>query len=201
MNFFISVCSVLPPCSDHMQELITNEKNTKGASDPTNLDEGESQFHDTYLDNQFECSPNENPNNPSDNQSDEFHDILGENQFNIPNENQSDAIPIENQFHNDTSENLHRDSPIEQFRSLHPSPLVRNSSATCLFSASPNNESTAARNSSTPVALQLDASQEEIIPVNENVLRPSPQRENNVPSPQCDNMLQGMCFFLFKLVP
>jgi hypothetical protein len=185
-----------------MQELIANEKNTKGASDPSNLDEGESQFHDTYMDNQFECAPDENPNNPNENQSDEFHDILRESQFNIPNENQSDAILNENQFHNDTNENLHRDSPIEQLRSLHPSPpLVRNSSATCLFSASPNNESAAIRSSSTPVTLQMDASPEEIIPVNENVLRPSPQRENDVPSPHCDNMQQGRCFFLFKLVP
>lgn len=196
--------SVLPPCSDHMQELITNEKNTEGASAFANLDEGESQFHDTYMDNQFEHAPNETQDNPNENQSDEFHDILRRSQFDILNENQSEAITDENQFHDNIIENLHQHSPIEQFRSVHHTPpLVRNSGtgATCQFSASPNNDSNAARDSFTPVELQLDASPEEIIPVNQNVLRPSPQRENDVPSPRSANMQQGMYYFLFKSVP
>lgn len=196
-----------------MQELITNEKNTEGASGPTNLDEGESQFHDTYMDNQFEHALNENQDNPSENQSDEFHDILRGSQFHIPNENQcqdipnenqSDAIPNENQFHDNISENLNRDSPIEQFRSLRPiPPLVGDSStgAICQFSASPNNDCNAARDSFTPVELHLDASAEDIILVNQNVPRPSPQRGNDVPSPLGANIQQGMYYFLSKSVP
>ncbi|KAJ3698397.1 hypothetical protein LUZ61_002102 [Rhynchospora tenuis] len=191
----------LPPCSDHMQELITNAKSTEGASAPNHADEAESQFHDAYMDNQFERAPNENQDIPNENQSDEFHDILRESQFDIPNENQyhdipnentSDAIPNENQFHDNTYENLDQHSPIEQFRSLHPTPPVVGDSsigATCQFSASPGENSNAVRGSFTPVELQ-DAFPEEIIVVNQNVPRQSPQRNNDIPSPRSANKEQ-----------
>ncbi|KAJ4792025.1 Sister chromatid cohesion 1 protein 1 [Rhynchospora pubera] len=192
----------LPPCSDHMQELITNAKSTEGASALNHVDEAESQFNDAYMDNnQFERAPNEHQDIPNENQSDEFHDILRGSQFDIPNENQhrdipndntSDAIPNENQFHNNTYENLNQDSPIEQLRSLHPtSPIVGNSSigATCQFSASPNENSNAVRGSFSPVELQIDGFPEEIILVNQNVPRQSPQN-NDIPSPRSANAEQ-----------
>ncbi|KAJ1693774.1 hypothetical protein LUZ63_010472 [Rhynchospora breviuscula] len=230
----------LPPCSDHMQELVTNAKSMEGASAPNNTDEAESQFHDAYMDNQFECTPHKNQDIPNENQPDEFHDILRGSQFDIPNENQyrdihnentsdaipnenqpdefhdilrgnqfdipnenqyrdihnentSDAIPNENQFHDNTYENLDQHSPIEQFRSLHPTPpVVGNSSigSTCQFSASPNDNNNAVRGSFIPVELQLDASPEEIMLVNQNVPRRSPQRNNDIPSPRSANTEQ-----------
>ncbi|KAJ4774019.1 Rad21/Rec8-like family protein [Rhynchospora pubera] len=192
----------LPPCSDHMQELITNAKSMEGASAPNNADEAESQFYDAYMDNQFKCAPNKNQDIPNENQSDEFHGILRGNQFDIPsanqyrdihNENTADAIPNENQFHDNTYENLDQHSPIEQFRSLHPtSPVVGNSSigATCQFSASPNENSNAVRGGFIPVELQLDAFPEEIILINQNVPRQSPQRNNDIPSPRSANTEQ-----------
>ncbi|KAJ4777743.1 Double-strand-break repair protein rad21-like protein 1 [Rhynchospora pubera] len=123
------VDDTLPPCSDHMQELITNAKSMEGASAPNNADEAESQFYDAYMDNQFKCAPNKNQDIPNENQSDEFH-------------------------------------------------------------ASPNENSNAVRGGFIPVELQLDVFPEEIILINQNVPRQSPQRNNDIPSPRSANTEQ-----------